>query len=282
VEEIFQRHQVDTVVHFAAESHVDRSILGPENFIQTNIVGTFTLLQAAKKIWSDRNTDKLFHHVSTDEVFGSLGEKGYFCEDTPYDPRSPYSASKASADHLVRAYHHTYNLPATISNCSNNYGPYQFPEKLIPLVILNALDGKKLPVYGEGKNIRDWLFVQDHCAAIWKIIERGLPGETYAVGGENQKQNIEIVNMICDLLTRLSPHPEKDRYHRLITFIRDRPGHDWRYAIDCKKLKSQLDWEISTPLSTGLEKTIRWYLDNNSWVERVRSGEYMKWIDKNY
>jgi len=281
VEQVISNHTIDMVIHFAAESHVDRSIIGPGEFIQTNVIGTFSLLEAVRKYWQNRE-DVLFHHVSTDEVFGSLGEEGYFYENTPYNPRSPYSASKASADHLVRAYGHTYNLPVTLSNCSNNYGPYQFPEKLIPLMILNALDRQILPVYGEGKNVRDWLFVDDHCAAIWKILMNGRVGETYNIGGENEKQNIEIVHNICDILGEVAPLKNGSDYKDLISFVTDRPGHDWRYAISCEKIKQELDWRPITSFDKGLRKTIDWYLSNRKWVERVRSGEYQKWIETHY
>lgn len=281
IEKIFIDNQIDTVVHFAAESHVDRSIHGPTEFIQTNIIGTFNLLEIARKHWRGRE-DVLFHHISTDEVFGSLGDTGYFVEDTPYDPRSPYSASKASSDHLVNAYFHTYGLPVTISNCSNNYGPYQFPEKLVPLMILNAMEGKKLPVYGEGKNVRDWLFVTDHCDAIYRIIENGKTGHTYNVGGENEEQNIDVVHKICDIMEELSPLDGPGNYKDLITFVTDRAGHDWRYAIDCSKLKRELGWKPSVSFEQGLRRTVQWYLENSEWIDHIRSGEYKKWIHKHY
>lgn len=289
--EVFTRYGVDVVVHFAAESHVDRSIFGPKDFIETNINGTFSLLEAARGAWKDRK-DVRFHHISTDEVYGSLGETGYFYETTPYDPRSPYSASKASSDHLVRAYFHTYGLPATISNCSNNYGPYQFPEKLIPLMILNAKEGRQLPVYGDGKNVRDWLFVEDHNSAVWLILKHGLPGETYNIGGECEKTNIEVVETICNTMEELYPirsnkyiqnsRSEIRRYMDLIAFVPDRPGHDRRYAINCDKIKSKLGWKRAHDFDTGLRMTVQWYLKNTVWVAAVRSGEYMKWIEKNY
>lgn len=288
---VFMRHKVDVVVHFAAESHVDRSIYGPKDFIDTNIVGTFTLLEAARKAWTGRR-DVRFHHISTDEVYGSLGDTGYFYETTAYDPRSPYSASKASSDHLVRSFFHTYGLPATISNCSNNYGPYQFPEKLIPLMILNVVEGKELPVYGDGNNIRDWLYVEDHNRAIWMILERGVVGETYNIGGENEKRNIDVVRNICDILEMLYPirnnrviqnsRPDIKSYKDLITYVADRPGHDRRYAINCDKIKKELGWNRVKDFNAGLESTISWYLKNTTWVDAVRSGEYRKWVERNY
>jgi len=277
--EIFSRHAIDSVCHFAAESHVDRSIKKPEAFIQTNITGTFNLLEAARITASSRKFS-IFHHISTDEVYGSLGPDGYFTEETPYRPNSPYSASKASSDHLVRAYHETYGLPTTISNCSNNYGPYQFPEKLIPLVILNALAGKALPVYGDGKNVRDWLYVADHCVAIAEIMKKGKRGETYNIGGHAEMENISIVEMICDLLDELSPAGYARR--SLITFVKDRPGHDRRYAIDFSKLHRELGWAPGESFASGLRKTVLWYLENRVWGERIRSGEYLNWIQENY
>lgn len=291
IKDVFARHQISVVVHFAAESHVDRSIFGPKDFIETNVNGTFTLLEAARQFWADRR-DVRFHHISTDEVYGSLGDTGYFYETTPYDPRSPYSASKAASDHIIRAYFHTYGLPVTISNCSNNYGPYHFPEKLIPLMILNALEGKSLPVYGDGKNVRDWLYVEDHCDAIWLILNKGRTGETYNVGGECEKQNIEVVRDICDILEELHPlnnnqaarkqAPHITRYRDLITFVTDRPGHDRRYAINCDKIKNQLEWKQSFRFDEGLKNTISWHLKNGEWIAAIRSGEYMKWIETNY
>jgi dTDP-glucose 4,6-dehydratase len=279
MESIFSDHGIDTVCHFAAESHVDRSIVNPDAFIQTNIVGTFNLLELARK---HQDRLELFHHISTDEVFGSLGKDGYFTEETPYKPNSPYSASKASSDHLVRAYHKTYGLPVTISNCSNNYGPYQFPEKLLPLMILNALEGKPLPVYGDGLNVRDWLYVRDHCTAIWRIIKGGERGETYNIGGNTEMENIRIVEMVSDVLDEL-PVPKLDHPRReLITFVKDRPGHDRRYAIDFTKLTQKLGWSPEESLESGIHKTIQWYLDNRKWVDRVRSGEYQSWIEKHY
>lgn len=267
VEEIVESENIDSVIHFAAESHVDRSITGPADFIQTNIVGTFTLLEILRDRWQGRE-DVVFHHVSTDEVFGSLGDSGYFHEDTPYDPKSPYSASKASSDHLVRAYVNTYNFPAVISNCSNNYGPFQYPEKLIPLVIKRALSGEKIPVYGDGKNVRDWLFVWDHCSAIWSIIKGGYKGETYNIGGENEMTNIDVVRNICLILDKVYPASSNrmiskniEKYSDLISFVKDRPGHDRRYAINCDKLKSQLNWKPSVTFNEGLEITVDWYLE---------------------
>ena len=281
VEKAFADYSPDAVCHLAAESHVDRSILGPEAFITTNVIGTFTLLDVARKAWEGRK-DVLFHHVSTDEVYGSLGETGYFTEGTPYDPRSPYSASKAGSDHLVAAYHHTYGLPTTTTNCSNNYGPYQFPEKLIPVMILNMLEGKPLPVYGDGKNIRDWLYVEDHCEAIWTIMNKGRRGETYNIGGNSEEENIAVVHGICDILDEIRPRAGAGPRRELITYVKDRPGHDWRYAIDSSKLQSELGWAPRESFRTGLRKTILWYLGNASWVTRVRSGEYLRWIDEHY
>ena len=271
---VFARHSPDAVVHFAAESHVDRSIIGPADFVTTNVLGTFTLLEAAREAWKDRD-DVLFHHISTDEVYGSLGETGFFTEETPYDPRSPYSASKAGSDHLVMAYHHTYGLPVTMTNCSNNYGPYQFPEKLIPLMILNMLEGKALPVYGDGKNIRDWLYVEDHARALLTILTRGRVGEKYNVGGRNERRNIDIVKRICEILDRERPGPESRE--KLITYVTDRPGHDHRYAIDATKLETELGWRAQENFDTGIEKTVSWYLANEWWWrplrEKVYSGE---------
>ncbi len=278
---LFEKYNPDLIIHFAAESHVDRSIHGPSEFIQSNIIGTFNLLEACRRYWSGGQQNKLFLHVSTDEVYGSLGAEGLFTEQTAYDPSSPYSASKASSDHLVRAYHRTYDLPALITNCSNNYGPYQFPEKLIPLMILNALEGKPLPVYGKGENVRDWLYVEDHCRALWTVIEKGLPGETYNIGGNSEKRNIDIVNQICEILAEeidRDPQQLKD----LITFVQDRPGHDMRYAIDATKIKKELGWEPQESFLEGLQKTIRWYLGNRDWVESIQSGAYKNWIETNY
>ncbi|MDR0304071.1 MAG: dTDP-glucose 4,6-dehydratase [Chitinispirillales bacterium] len=280
VKRAFEKYSIDTVVHFAAESHVDRSILGPADFINTNILGTFNLLECAKNFW--KNFDgKLFHHVSTDEVFGSLGESGYFTETTPYSPRSPYSSSKASSDHLVNAYFHTYGLPVTLSNCSNNYGYYQFPEKLIPVMIENMLDEKPLPVYGDGKNIRDWLFVEDHNGAVWTIMNNAKTGESYNIGGENEWENIKLVNVLCETVAQIQGK-DKDCHKKLITFVKDRPGHDRRYAIDCSKIKRELGWKQRYSFDDGLKKTARWYLNNRQWVEDIKSGEYKNWINRNY
>ena len=275
----FQAYEIDAVCNFAAESHVDRSIAAPDAFIKTNIEGTFNLLEISRR-YSDQLV--LFHHVSTDEVYGSLGSDGFFTETTSYKPNSPYSASKAASDHLVRAYHKTYALPVTISNCSNNYGPCQFPEKLIPLMILNALEGKPLPVYGDGSNVRDWLFVKDHCRAVWEIMKRGTRGETYNIGGRCELANIDMVAMICDLLDEMVPKTERKSRRELITFVKDRPGHDLRYAIDCSKLEEELGWSPVESLETGLGKTIQWYLDNSHWVQRVKSGEYRNWMRQHY
>ena len=280
VNTVFRDYDVDTVVHFAAESHVDRSIHGPGEFIKTNIVGTYTLLEAARDVWGAR-TDVRFHHVSTDEVYGSLGPTGLFVETTAYDPRSPYSASKAASDHLVNAWHHTYGLPVTMSNCSNNYGPYHFPEKLIPLMIENLLADKPLPVYGDGLNVRDWLYVEDHASALWAILTNGRTGETYNVGGENEWTNIELVRFLCRRLAEIQGK-EPAAYDRLVTFVKDRPGHDRRYAIDCTKLKNELDWKQSVTFEQGLDETIRWYLNHRDWVRQVTSGEYRAWTALQY
>lgn len=279
IDGIFKKYDPDIVVHFAAESHVDRSIKGPAEFIQTNIVGTFNLLEACRKYWVKKE-GKLFHHVSTDEVYGSLGEKGLFTEETSYDPSSPYSASKAASNHLVRAYFRTYNLPVKITNCSNNYGPYQFPEKLIPLMILNALEGKSLPVYGKGKNVRDWLFVADHCEAIWTVIKKGKLGETYNIGGNNELTNIYVVNKICEILSEANK--DLKQLKNLITFVQDRPGHDLRYAIDSSKITQELGWQPKESFDSGLRKTIKWYLDNQDWVDSIKSGDYKNWLKDNY
>ena len=279
LKEIFEEYEVDAVCHFAAESHVDRSIKRPDSFIFTNIVGTFNLLEIAR---GRMETFKIFHHISTDEVYGSLGAEGFFTEDMPYKPNSPYSASKAASDHLVRAYHETYGLPTTLSNCSNNYGPYQFPEKLIPLVIMNAMEGKPLPIYGDGKNVRDWLFVTDHCEAIWKIMNEGVRGETYNVGGQWEMENIVIVQMICDILDEKFPGASGTPRRDLITFVKDRPGHDRRYAIDFTKLHDALGWQPSESFASGLRKTIDWYVGNRLWTDRIRSGEYQNWVKEQY
>jgi dTDP-glucose 4,6-dehydratase len=275
------------IVHFAAESHVDRSIASPEAFIRTNINGTFNLLEQARNYWStlsepDRGAFR-FLHVSTDEVYGTLGsDDPAFAETTPYAPNSPYAASKAGSDHLVRAYHHTYGLPVLTTNCSNNYGPYQFPEKLIPLMVLNAIEGKPLPVYGDGKNVRDWLFVEDHCSAIREVLEHGRPGETYNVGGNSERANIDVVTTICDLVDELCPAPGASSRRKLITYVQDRPGHDHRYAIDARKITQELNWKPSVDFECGLRKTVRWYLDNPNWIDSVRTGAYRDWIAQNY
>ncbi len=277
--EVFETYAIDTICHFAAESHVDRSIVAPDAFVKTNIQGTFTLLEEARR---RRNRLIRFHHISTDEVYGSLGPTGRFLESTPYDPSSPYSASKASSDHLVRAYHRTYDLPVSISNCSNNYGPYQFPEKLIPLMILSALAEKTLPVYGQGANVRDWLYVRDHCRAVWTILNAGELGATYNIGGECELANIDLVTTLCSVLDEIVPSDESRPRSDLITFVKDRPGHDFRYAIDCTKLKTELDWQPQESFDSGIRKTIRWYLDNSAWTQRVQSGAYREWINQNY
>jgi dTDP-glucose 4,6-dehydratase len=288
VERLFGKYAIDTVVHFAAESHVDRSITGPAEFIQTNVFGTFTLLEAAKKFWSGQageeiSDEKRFLHVSTDEVYGSLGETGFFTESTNYDPRSPYSASKASSDHLVRAYYHTYGLPTLITNCSNNYGPYQFPEKLIPLVLNNALNGKQLPVYGDGANIRDWLFVRDHCEAIVQVLERGQIGESYNIGGHNEKKNLEVVELLCDILDKkVGLLPSGKSRRSLITFVKDRLGHDRRYAIDAGKIAKDLGWVPQLTFEKGIEQTVDWYLSNTIWMEMVMDGSYREYYEKMY
>lgn len=273
VRQIFSENEIDTVVHLAAESHVDRSIDGPIDFIDTNIRGTVNLLEAARLVWKDRQ-DVRFHHVSTDEVFGSLGPEGLFTESTPYDPSSPYSASKAAADHLVRAWHRTYGLPVTLSNCSNNYGPYQFPEKLIPLMILNAVAGKRLPVYGEGANVRDWLHVEDHCRALGLVVHRGHPGRTYNIGGHNERTNLEVVHAMCDLLDELRPLADVSSRRKLIEFVPDRPGHDLRYAIDADRITTELGWTPTYDFDSGLKATIEWYLENEAWCEEVMRDQY--------
>lgn len=280
------RYRPRAIINFAAESHVDRSIHGPEDFIQTNIVGTFRLLEAARSYWNslDGKTkqDFRFLHVSTDEVYGSLAKgEPAFDEAHGYEPNSPYSASKAASDHLGRAYHHTYGLPVVTTNCSNNYGPYQFPEKLIPLMIVNALGGKSLPVYGDGQQIRDWLYVKDHCDALCRVLEAGVPGQTYNIGGWNEKPNIEIVNTVCELLDTLQPRGAGS-YSNLINFVTDRPGHDRRYAIDASKIERELGWKPAETFETGIFKTVQWYLDNPAWIGNVKSGAYRNWIEKNY
>ncbi len=278
MEKLFQEEHIDSVVHFAAESHVDRSITGPAAFIQTNIVGTFTLLEAARKIWLDgswQGIDPSFLHVSTDEVYGSLGESGLFTEATPFDPRSPYSASKASSDHLVNAYFHTYALPILITNCSNNYGPYQFPEKLIPLILHNSMTGKELPIYGDGKYVRDWLYVQDHCEAIVEVLTKGQAGQTYNIGGNNEKQNLEVVTLICDTLDKKVGLPKSGEPRRnLMRFVKDRLGHDRRYAIDASFIKEQIGWEPKITFEVGIEQTVDWYLANELWVNAIIDGSY--------
>jgi dTDP-glucose 4,6-dehydratase len=287
VERLLREHQPRAIVHFAAESHVDRSIASPEAFIRTNVQGTFFLLEQAKSYWSklgeeDRNAFR-FLHVSTDEVYGSLGAyDAAFSETTAYAPNSPYAASKAASDHLARAYHHTWGLPVLTTNCSNNYGPYQFPEKLIPLMISNALEGKALPVYGDGKNVRDWLFVEDHCAAIRAVLKDGRIGETYNIGGNSERANLDVVTTICDLVDEMCPRAGAGPRRELITFVKDRPGHDRRYAIDAAKLSRELGWKPAEHFESGLRKTVRWYLDNASWVANVQTGAYLNWIKQNY
>jgi len=283
---LLEQYQPDGVINFAAESHVDRSILSPQDFIQTNIVGTFQLLEASRRYWqklpSQKQEQFRFLHVSTDEVYGSLSPKDpAFREDTPYAPNSPYAASKAGADHLVRAYHHTYGLPTLTTNCSNNYGPRQFPEKLIPLTILNALDEKPLPIYGDGQNVRDWLYVTDHCEALYLVLSQGQSGETYNVGGLNEQANLAVVEKICAILDDLAPKAGV-QHSALITFVKDRPGHDLRYAIDCSKVNRELGWQPQENFESGLLKTVKWYLSNSAWVEQVRSGAYQNWLKQNY
>lgn len=287
VGKLLAQHRPRAVVNFAAESHVDRSIHGPEDFIQTNIVGTFHLLEAVRAYWSGlADAEKAgfrFLHVSTDEVYGSLAKDDpAFSETHRYEPNSPYSASKAASDHLVRAYHHTYGLPVLTTNCSNNYGPYHFPEKLIPLMIVNALAGKPLPVYGDGQQIRDWLYVKDHCAAIRCVLEKGRLGEVYNIGGWNEKTNLEIVHTVCDLLDELAPNPLRSQSSILITYVQDRPGHDRRYAIDARKIERELGWKPAETFETGIRKTVQWYLDHQDWVRNVQSGAYRQWVEKNY
>ena len=281
VSALFEEERPDVVVHFAAESHVDRSILGPAEFVRTNIEGTFVLLEAARRQIAAGQPFHRFHHVSTDEVYGSLEDDGAFTETTRYDPSSPYSASKAASDHLVRAYHRTFKLPVKLTNCSNNYGPLQFPEKLIPLMIMNAQDGKPLPVYGQGTNVRDWLYVQDHCEAIWTVVQRGAVGETYNIGGNNEVKNIDVVHGLCRVLAEETGRPA-EALLGLITYVKDRPGHDLRYAIDATKIREHLGWSPKETFETGLRKTVRWYLDHHAWVDQVRTGEYRNWIEQNY
>ena len=287
VTSLLREHEPRAIVHFAAESHVDRSIASPEPFIRTNVLGTFVLLEQALLYWSklgdeDKSAFR-FLHVSTDEVYGSLAENDPpFSETTAYAPNSPYAASKAASDHLARAYHHTWGLPVLTTNCSNNYGPFQFPEKLIPLMILNALEGKPLPVYGDGGNVRDWLFVEDHCAAIRTVLEKGLAGETYNIGGHSERKNLEVVNTICDLVDDICPNAGLGSRRNLLTFVTDRPGHDRRYAIDASKIERELGWRPAEGFESGLRKTVLWYIDNLEWIESVRTGAYLDWIRKNY
>ena len=287
VDSLIRIHRPRAVIHFAAESHVDRSILGPEEFVRTNINGTFVLLEAFKRYWEtlegDEKTAFRFLHVSTDEVYGSLDPQDpAFTEKTAYAPNSPYSASKAASDHLVRAYHHTYDLPTLTTNCSNNYGPYQFPEKLIPLMIINALADKSLPIYGDGRNVRDWLYVGDHCTGIRAALNSGNPGETYNIGGCNEYANIDVVHLLCDLLDEMKPRADKMSYRNKIVYVKDRAGHDRRYAIDARKAKAELNWQPSESFETGLRKTVQWYLDNQAWVQSVQSGSYTEWYERNY
>ncbi len=287
IDALLAEHRPRAILHFAAESHVDRSIHGPADFVQTNVVGTFTMLEATRQYWNTLEGDAKaafrFLHVSTDEVFGSLSATDpQFSETTPYAPNSPYSATKAGSDHLVRAYFHTYGLPVLTTNCSNNYGPYQFPEKLIPLMIANALAGKPLPVYGDGQNVRDWLYVGDHCSAIREVLARGVPGETYNVGGWNEKKNLDVVHVLCDLLDAAQPKAGGASYREQIAFVTDRPGHDRRYAIDARKLERELGWKPAETFETGMAKTVRWYLDNQPWAAEVASGEYRNWVEMNY
>jgi dTDP-glucose 4,6-dehydratase len=287
VRSLLQRERPRAIVHFAAESHVDRSIHGPDDFVRTNVNGTFSLLEEARAYWSslpeaERETFR-FLHVSTDEVYGSLGpDDAAFSETTPYAPNSPYSASKAASDHLVRAYHHTYGLPTLTTNCSNNYGPYQFPEKLIPLIILNACNGKPLPVYGDGQNVRDWLYVEDHCSAIRNVLSQGRLGDTYNIGGCNEKKNLEIVDTVCGLLDELRPSDPVVPHRNLITFVKDRPGHDRRYAMDTRKIERELHWCPKETFETGIRKTVNWYLQHDDWVQDVNTGGYRRWIAKQY
>ena len=283
----FDDFKPNIVMHLAAESHVDRSIDGPMDFIQTNIIGTYNLLEVARNYWQNLAEDKKsrfkFHHISTDEVYGDLeGTQDLFTEATSYSPSSPYSASKASSDHLVRAWHRTYGLPIVITNCSNNYGPYHFPEKLIPLVILNALDGKPLPVYGDGKQIRDWLYVEDHARALYLVATTAKVGETYNIGGHNEKQNIDVVKTICTILDNIKPRTDGQSYAQQITFVKDRPGHDLRYAIDASKIQQELNWQPQETFESGIQKTVEWYLSNQGWVNHVKSGEYQNWVEKQY
>ena len=286
INRIFEKHQPDAIMHLAAESHVDRSISGPAAFIQTNIIGTYNLLETAKKYWLTLSGEKKqnfrFHHVSTDEVYGDLEQTGFFTEETPYEPSSPYSASKASSDHLVRAWYRTYGLPVLVTNCSNNYGAHQFPEKLIPLVIINALIGKDIPVYGTGKQVRDWLYVDDHAEALRLVLEKGVIGETYNIGGYNEKTNLEVVKTICALLDEIKPDSRYKPHEQLIKFVSDRPGHDLRYAIDATKITQKLNWKPKNTFEEGIRKTVLWYLENESWLNNVISGAYRDWIERHY
>ncbi len=287
LKQLLEEHRPYAIINFAAESHVDRSILGPEDFIQTNVVGTFHLLEEVRGFWMALNTEDQarfrFLHVSTDEVYGSLGPTDpAFTETTAFSPNSPYSASKAASDHLVRAYHHTYGLPVLTTNCSNNYGPYQFPEKLIPLIMLNALAGKPLPIYGDGQQVRDWLYVTDHCRAITAVLEAGRLGETYNIGGWNEKANLDVVHTLCDILDVERPKPDGTSYWAQVTYVTDRPGHDRRYAIDAGKIERELGWKPEETFETGIAKTVRWYLDHQDWVKNVTSGAYREWVTKNY
>ncbi len=282
LEQVFEQHQIEGVVHLAAESHVDRSISGPADFIETNVQGTFNLLETARAFWKDDLAAHRFHHVSTDEVFGSLGPEGFFDETTPYAPNSPYSASKAASDHLVRAWHHTYGMNVVTTNCSNNYGPYHFPEKLIPLLINNCLEKKPIPVYGDGSNVRDWLFVEDHCAAIDLVFHQGTAGETYAIGGHNEWKNLDIVKLVCRLLDQELGRSGAESCLNLITFVKDRPGHDQRYAIDASKVEQELGWAPQHTFESGIAKTVRWYLDHQDWVREVTSGAYREYYAQQY
>ncbi len=286
IDSLLRKYRPRAIVNFAAESHVDRSILGPEAFIETNIVGTFRLLEASRRYWTEMEAEKQatfrYLQVSTDEVYGSLSPNdAAFSETNKYEPNSPYSASKASSDHLVRSYQHTYGLPTLTTNCSNNYGPFQFPEKLIPLIIHNALDEKPLPIYGDGQQIRDWLYVEDHCDAIRSVLANGRVGETYNVGGESEMTNLDVVSIVCEILDRLKPR-DKGKYFDLVTYVTDRPGHDRRYAVDISKIKSELGWTPAESFETGIEKTVRWYLDHQTWIEHIKSGEYLSWVNKQY
>ncbi|KAF3362611.1 dTDP-glucose 4,6-dehydratase [Chlamydiales bacterium STE3] len=276
VEHLCQENAIDTIIHFAAESHVDRSILGPQAFIETNIIGTFHLLEVVRK-----NPHIHFHHVSTDEVYGCLGDTGFFTEETPYKPNSPYSASKASSDHLVRSYGKTYGLSTCISNCSNNYGPYHFPEKLIPLMILNAFQGKPLPIYGDGSNVRDWLYVEDHASALYALLENGRKGETYNIGGEEEWRNIDLVNLIISTIAEIQGH-DLESLQSLLTYVKDRPGHDFRYAIDCSKIKKEIGWHPTRSFRERIRETILWYMQNEQWVSNILNGSYREWVETNY